>query len=92
MRAAKARGDETLWTLVKTGSVARAVTCTTIGGFGIELRVIVNGVLRQSAVYFEVTELSAGADEKRRQLLEQGWRDVPPNRVGELNDRRHLRS
>jgi hypothetical protein len=37
-----------------------------------------DGDLRQSQVYRNVVELAAAADEKKRQLLDQGWRDVPP--------------
>jgi hypothetical protein len=78
MQAARARGDEVLWKLTKSGSVARAVTHPTDPGFGIELRFIVNGVLLKPHIYHDVEDLLAAASAKRDELRAAGWVDARP--------------
>ena len=77
-RAPAANGDdETLWTLAKAGSRARAVA-RRIPGIGVELRFLWNDDTRETKVYRSVTELAAAASQKREELIGRGWTDVPP--------------
>ena len=69
--------DHTIWTLEKGGHRATAST-RKVAGVGVELRFEWDGDVRQSHIYRDVIELAAAADIKRRALVEQGWRDVPP--------------
>lgn len=77
-RAPAATGDETLWTLTKAGSRARAVARKVLG-VGIELRFLWNDDTRETKVYRNTDELAAAAGEKRAELIERGWiPELPP--------------
>ena len=76
-RTPTASRDETLWTLTKAGSRARAIA-RTVAGVGIELRFMWNSELRQSQVYRDPAEAAAASSAKRKELVGRGWADVPP--------------
>jgi hypothetical protein len=69
--------DIAVWTLTKNGHGARAVT-RQVPRVGIELRYYWDSELRQAQVYRDTAELAEAANKKREQLLDQGWREVPP--------------
>jgi hypothetical protein len=77
MRVNKPKGEETVWTLAKGESRARALT-RTIPSIGVELRFLWNDDTRETKVYRNTGELAAAAIQKREQLVGQGWADVPP--------------
>ncbi len=76
-RAPAATGDETLWTLTKAGSRARAIA-RKVPGVGIELRFLWNEDTRETKVYRDSVELATAANEKRQELIGRGWVDAPP--------------
>ena len=77
-RAPAATGDETLWTLTKAGSRARAIA-RKVPGVGIELRFLWNDDTRETKVYRDSVELAAAASQKREELIGRGWTDTPPH-------------
>ena len=48
-----------------------------IAGVGLELRYLWDGELRQSRVYRNSEELAKAANDKRDELIANGWVEVP---------------
>ena len=66
-----------LWRFVKDGNELTA-SAVWIERDDACLEFKLNGEIQPSPIYHNVVEFAAAADEERRRLLEQGWREVPP--------------
>jgi hypothetical protein len=72
----------TVWTMRQTAQVARCALMSTVGEW--ELRVIIDGVTRVAKRCERGGQAFALADEWKRRMLDDGWRQVvPPERQGE---------
>src|SRR5262249_21804372 len=69
----------TLWTMRRAAQVARCALMASPGEW--ELRVIVDGVARQTERCQRGSEAFAVADDWKRRMGDEGWRQIVPRRV-----------